>query len=101
MRRAGGAGKGQRAAMQGGSGMRILSVVLLVLAAGLCVVWATAYVWINGLACGYALNTDGCSIKPPWALRGEDFLLLVALPAAGVGVLLAGGLAAWRRSRHR
>ena len=80
--------------------MRILSVVLLVLAGVLGAAWAAVYVWINGLACGYALQ-PGCTIKPPWALNGEDFLLLVALPGGVVALVLAGGMAARRRGRRR
>lgn len=81
--------------------MRALSVVLLALAGVLSLASIGFYVWINGLACGYAVQSGACRIKPPWALAGEDFLLLVAMPATAVAVLLAGAAAARLRGRRK
>ena len=78
--------------------MRILSHILLALAAvvGGCAILAYAY--LTNLACGYAPGASGCRAWP-WDLGSDDRFWLVGLPAAIVATLVAIALFA-RRKAH-
>ena len=60
-------------------------------------IWVAAYVWIGGMACAFAAPGT-CDVALPWALRGDELVALVVLPALLVLGLFGAGLFTARRA---
>jgi len=43
--------------------------------------WGAWYVYLGGQACACASTSAPCRLPMPWTLRGEDLLVMVAVPA--------------------
>lgn len=68
--------------------MRILSHILLAVAAAIGGCAVLLYAYLTNLACGYAPNASGCHARP-WELGSDDRFWLVGLPASIVASLVA------------
>lgn len=62
--------------------MRAIGLFFYVLAALALAAWVYFYIFISSMACAFGNpNANGCSIRPPWQLGGEDLLFMMAAPA--------------------
>ncbi|MEG3150815.1 hypothetical protein U1769_13045 [Sphingomonas sp. ZT3P38] len=80
--------------------MRILSHILLALAAVVVGCAILAYLYLTNLACGYAPGASSCRAWP-WNLGSDDRFWLVGLPSAVVAALIAIALFARRKACQR
>lgn len=78
----------------------MLRLIFLIAALLALLAWALGYIWISGLACAFGSPSGGCSIPMPWALRGEDLMILVLMPGAVVAVLLGLAYLSGRRAQN-
>lgn len=69
--------------------------VFTVLGCCALLIWILFYWFINELSCAFA-SRPNCALGMPWALRGDDFLYLVLVPAV---VTLGLFALAWRTGR--
>ncbi|QYK41506.1 MAG: hypothetical protein KF887_19450 [Paracoccaceae bacterium] len=83
--------------------MRILSWLLIGLAAVVAGAGAVFYSWVQDTACGHVTGAMGgghCRLRMPWELGREDLVYTVLVPFGLAGLLLALGLAARARARR-
>lgn len=74
--------------------------ILITLGCLAVVAWIYGYFWLSGMACAFSgpEGSKTCKVAWPWALRGEDLLLMVIVPGGVVFLLF---LVAWILGRRR
>lgn len=80
--------------------MRGLSYLFWALSILAGIGWVGLYVWIHGMASAFVAS-GAVRIAPPWALRGEDAIVLLLAPATLVGALVLAAVLAGRAATRR